>query len=74
MQEQCSTYDLCRPSARQSCPATGVDGGLNPPLSGAGCRPGRFCQRWPLAGRGASTKLAMLELKLAFPLSMLLSC
>jgi hypothetical protein len=47
MQEQCSTYDLCRPSARQFCPATGVDGGLNPPLSGAGCRPGRFCQRCP---------------------------
>jgi hypothetical protein len=30
----------------------GVDGGLNPRLSGAVCRPGRFCKRWPLAGRG----------------------
>jgi hypothetical protein len=38
-----------------------VDGGLNPPLSGAGCLPGRFRQRWPLAGRGASNKLAMLS-------------
>jgi hypothetical protein len=29
----------------------GVDGGLNPRLSGAVCRPGRFCQRCPCRQR-----------------------
>jgi hypothetical protein len=51
-----------------------VDGGLNPPLFGAGCLPVRFCQCWPLVGRGTSTEVGDAELKVAFPLSMLLSC
>jgi hypothetical protein len=54
--------------------ASTVDGGLNPPLFGAGCLPVRFCQCWPLVGRGTSTEVGDAELKLAFPLSMLLSC
>ena len=32
-----------------------VDGGLNPRLSGAVCRPGRFCQRWPWPAEGSQS-------------------
>ena len=44
----------------RSCEQPVVDGGLNPRLSGAGCRPGRLLML-ALAGRGASNGLPMLS-------------